>query len=404
MLNSSPQLLRWAARATLAGFVALLCWALAPALSAQPYVPAGNDFGQRLPAAERVSEVMREGAAGARDEGPVTHVTPVLVAPARFDLAGLAGERRHYEMRAREAGGEWGRWVEVGSGDPVWFGGAEELQLRTRGWRPRGRVHYVNVSGDATPAEAALTAVRTRVSELTMAGATLLGGEPAVAGLDRPATVTREEWGADRRRGGCQPRERPEYGSVRAAVVHHTVSANAYTRDEAPAMVLAICRYHRNANGWNDIGYNALVDRFGNLYEGRYGGLGRAVVGAHAQGFNAQTTGLASLGTHTTGTLSRRAMAAAADLLAWKLMKHNKTATGRTTLVSAGGSASRYERGEKVRVRKIVGHRRLGLTECPGTALYRDIDRLLRKVQRRIEAAGGAKPPPDDGTGGIDGG
>ena len=400
---SATQLKRWAARATLAGGVALFGWALAPAFSAQPYLPAGKDFGQRLPAVERVPATARGAVAGRRGEGPVTHRSPVLAAPARFDLAGLAGERRHYELRAREAGGEWSRWVEVGSGDPAWFGGAEELQLRTRGWRPRGRVHYVNVSGDATPAEAALTAARTKVSELTTAAATLVGGEPAAAGLDRPAIVSRAEWGAERRRGGCLPREAPEYGGVRAAVVHHTVSANTYTRDEAPAMVLAICRFHRNANGWNDIGYNALVDRFGTLYEGRDGGLGRAVLGAHAQGFNAQTTGLASLGTHTKQTLSRRGMAAAADFLAWKLMRHNKTASGRVTLVSAGGSASRYERGERVRVRKIVGHRRLGLTECPGTALNREIDRLLRKVQRRIEEAGGAKPPPDGGTGGIDG-
>lgn len=411
MLISPPHLTRWAARFALLGFLALSAWVLAPALSAQPYLPPAKDFGQRL-GADAVERV--DAGAGARSaprstgghasEGPVTHVSDVLVAPARFDLAGLAGETRHYELRARESEGEWTRWVEVGSGDPVWFGGAEELQLRTRGWRPGGRIHYVNVSGDATPADAALTALRQEASHVAVATATFVAGEPAMADPAKPGIVTREEWGAERRRGGCEPRKRPDYDQVKAAVVHHTVSANRYTRAEAPEMVLAICRYHRNGNGWNDIGYNALVDRFGNLYEGRAGGIGRAVVGAHSEGFNSQTTGLASLGTHTKESLSRAAMNAAADFLAWKLVKHNKTATGRTTLISAGGSANRYDKGERVRVRKIIGHRKLGLTECPGTTLYRDLDRLRRKVERRIEASGGGKPPPDDdGSGGVEG-
>src|SRR5690606_3401571 len=162
----------------------------------------------------------------------------------------------------------------------------EELQVRTRGWKPSGRLHYVNVSGDSTPVEGALNHLRSAVSSAFISAASLLGAK-ATAAPPRPGFVTRREWGANRNgRRGCKPRRDPSYGGVRAAAVHHTVSATNYSRAEAPGMVLGICHYHRNSNGWDDIGYNALVDRFGNVYQGRAGGMTRAVVGAHAQGFN----------------------------------------------------------------------------------------------------------------------
>ena len=101
--------------------------------------------------------------------------------------------------------------------------------------------------------------------------------------------------------------------------MHHTVSLNDYSPEEAPAIVLAICRYHRNSNGWNDIGYQALVDKYGVLYEGRAGGLDQAVIGAHAQGYNAETTGIASIGDNTSAEATPETMAALARYIRWKL-------------------------------------------------------------------------------------
>ncbi|HEY6671130.1 MAG TPA: N-acetylmuramoyl-L-alanine amidase, partial [Solirubrobacterales bacterium] len=179
---------------------------------------------------------------------------------------------------------------------------------------------------------------------------------------------------------------RPDYGTVKAAVVHHTVTANTYSEAEAPSIVLGICRFHRNGNGWNDIGYNALVDRFGTLYEGRAGGLKRPVVGAQAQGFNAQTTSIASIGDHTGEAPTPEAQRSIIRFLAWKMAVNRAyPVTAGVRLTSAGGSENRYPAGAVVTVPRIVGHTTLGLTACPGAAMIPLIPQIQAAVQKRIK-------------------
>jgi hypothetical protein len=205
-----------------------------------------------------------------------------------------------------------------------------------------------------------------------------------VAQDPEPDFVSRAEWGA----GQCPPREQPLYGSVKAVIVHHTVSLNDYTPAEAPAIVLAICRYHRNSNGWNDIGYNALVDKYGVLYEGRAGGLDRAVVGAQAQGFNSETAGIASIADHTTVEATPETLGALARYIRWKLAVHLQPLSGAVTLTSAGGPESRYGAGAHVRVQRVIGHRDTGRTACPGDLLYGQLEQL-----RTMVATGVGAPP-----------
>ena len=127
-----------------------------------------------------------------------------------------------------------------------------------------------------------------------------------------PPIIGRDVWNG----GRSKPRKAPEYGEVQVAFVHHTVTANDYGPEESAGIVLSICKYHRDTNGWNDLGYNFLVDRYGQVFEGREGGVDAAVIGAQAQGYNRLSTGVAIIGTHgATSRSARPRMQATAQLL-----------------------------------------------------------------------------------------
>ena len=119
-----------------------------------------------------------------------------------------------------------------------------------------------------------------------------------------PAIVPRSGWNADEKIRRAAPSFAP---ALRLALVHHTAGANGYTAAQSPAIVRAIQLYHVKGNGWNDIGYNFLVDRFGQVFEGRYGGIERNVVGAHAEGFNTGSVGVALLGEYSSLAVAQKA-------------------------------------------------------------------------------------------------
>lgn len=362
----TKRLKQTAALASIAGSLALA----APALAAPP---SGTDFSQPLPAAAQ----LRAGG------GPAAYRTAPIEAPRRFDLVGVDGARGELDYRTARDGGAWSDWVTADAGEPVWAGGADRVQVRSGAGPISGRLHYVRIDeGGETPARLLARGDGRRKRP---------GGRRVPS---EPRFITRAQWGANSPRGGCEPRETPETGRVKAGVIHHTVSTNTYTRREAPGIVLAICRYHRNANGWNDIGYNALVDRFGNLYEGRAGGLARAIVGAQAEGVNSQTTGIASIGDNREYKAKPRERKAIAKYLAWKFSLAGIPAEGRTWLTSAGGSTQRTPEGERVRVPRIFGHIETNITACPGAALNAQIPSIRRDVARRLGPAAPTTPQP----------
>jgi hypothetical protein len=189
----------------------------------------------------------------------------------------------------------------------------------------------------------------------------------AASAVSQPAIMTRAQWGADESlRNGFAG-----YGeTIKAGFVHHTTGASDYTSAEVPAMIRAIYAYHTLTLGWSDIGYNFLVDRFGRLHEGRWGGLDRPVIGAHTGGFNTNTVGVAALGDHETSPVPGAVMTGFGQLLGWKLGLYGGDPYGRVTLTSGGGDNSRYPAGQAVEFNVISGHRDASFTLCPGQHLY----------------------------------
>lgn len=184
----------------------------------------------------------------------------------------------------------------------------------------------------------------------------------------RPRIVTRKGWGADEK---IREKAFAYTKTVKAAFVHHSATGNNYTCSQASSVLRGIYRYHVKSNGWRDLGYNFAVDKCGNIYEGRAGGVTKAVMGAHTLGFNTNTMGIAVLGTFSTSNPPAAAVTAVAKLTAWKLGLFGANPKGKVTLVSGG--SNKYKKGKKVKLNVISGHRDGFATECPGARLYKKL-------------------------------
>ena len=185
-----------------------------------------------------------------------------------------------------------------------------------------------------------------------------------------PPIGTRASWGA----AESLRKAPPDYATkVKVLFVHHTDTANDYTcGDGSKAVIRSIYAYHVKSLGWNDIGYNFLVDKCGTLFEGRYGGMDRPVVGAHTYGFNTDSAGVAVLGTYTTTRVNNAVLSGVARLGAWKLGIARISPNGTSDVTYRGATTNdrRFVNGQTYTFKAISGHRNGFATACPGDALY----------------------------------
>lgn len=210
-----------------------------------------------------------------------------------------------------------------------------------------------------------------------------LGAAERVAAVRAPGIVTRRQWGADE---SLRSSSRG-FAPIRKFIVHHTATGDGASNPAA--LIRSIYRYHTQTRGWDDIGYNFLIDPGGRIWEGRWardyrsGELhdgessgGEGVIGAHARDHNTGSVGIAFLGTYTGGTRpTRGALEALVNLVAWKCAAHGVDPQG----------ASGYTNGVGLRVSfpNIAGHRNVGQTGCPGT-LMDHLPWVRTKVALRI--------------------
>ncbi|UJV43051.1 MULTISPECIES: peptidoglycan recognition protein family protein [unclassified Streptomyces] len=219
------------------------------------------------------------------------------------------------------------------------------------------------VNADLAPLGSTTIPALSRKETVERLATAVPGAKPYIG--PRPRIVTRAGWGADEK---LRERDFRYTKRVSAAFVHHTASGNNYKCAQAPSVIRSIYRYHVVSSGWRDIGYNFLVDKCGNIYEGRAGGVAKAVMGAHTLGFNTNSMGIAVIGSFGATKPPAVSVKAIAQLTAWKLGLYGANPKGKTYLTSGGGNL--YPKGKKVRLNVISGHRDGFATECPGGRLY----------------------------------
>jgi hypothetical protein len=130
------------------------------------------------------------------------------------------------------------------------------------------------------------------------------------------------------------------------------------------------------SRGYFDIGYNFVVDRCGQIFEGRSGGMDLPVVGAHDIGFNTNTVGISYIGNYMTAHPSRAALDSIARIVAWKFGMYGIDPTGKVTLTSGspkGQDGNLIDKGQQITLPRVFGHRDTNATACPGDNLYKKL-------------------------------
>jgi uncharacterized protein with LGFP repeats len=269
-----------------------------------------------------------------------------------------------------------------GASEPLWVGPSDGVEVQvvhedgtTSAGLPSGlKVNLVDPGVTAAEAADAATEPAAYTEDVTPSPTATTPTAPAST-VPEPPIVSRADWGADE---SLSPDPSEYNADVKAVFVHHTAGSNDYTCAESASIVRAIYAYHTapapSGNGWNDLGYNFLVDKCGTIFEGRKGGVDQPVLGAHTYGWNRESTGIAVLGEYTATGASNAALTSVARIAAWKLGQYGADPDS-TVQLTAGATqknlaGTSFTAGSLYTFNRVSGHRDGYATECPGNSLY----------------------------------
>jgi hypothetical protein len=359
-------------------------------------------------------------------EGAGEYLAPVIEVPFKAMFVGLHWQEETADenllsasVRSSEDGKNFGEWVKISvemdehrdnwDSDEI-FGAlvgiekASFVQAKFE-FSPQGgkspKLKKITVTCLNTGEESART--EKELSFLPQSNAEGVGALKTSPNGHTVNVISREDWDADEtirlNSDGTENWPRSYHGT-RKLVVHHTAdpASNGQTDLEAnKAVVRAIYQYHTITRGFGDIGYNALVDASGNVYEGRYGTHGsiqrtdptadplRAgeimeldVEAGHMAGYNSGSFGVSALGDFTSFTPPTAQVEGIQKVLAF---------VGDSRGVNLQGKSDfrRYDGSWHLGLNNGLAHRDGIATACPGDKLYAEITNIKSEVDRRLD-------------------
>jgi hypothetical protein len=330
-------------------------------------------------------QVQREGdgeltlakKAGGLYESAGVYTSPAFSPPQPFSAAVWQwdadipeGAALILSIRTSLDGKVWTEWHDAApdpdlkSGDTDWPG---HVWIVEEARALQYRLQFASDGGIAAPVVASVTWTFTdaRPGPSVQEAMQMVVPQGEGPGVQRPAIIPRRGWGANESLMTWEP----EYVTPVKIIIHHTATPNDPKQDPA-AMVRAVYYYHAVTRGWGDIGYNYLIDRLGNIYEGRKGG--ESVVGGHDFGFNEGSVGISLIGDFQTEAPSDAMMKSLARLVAWLCDRYRIDPMARSVF-----------RG--VDLPNISGHRETKSTTCPGDQGQARLPGLRETVRDAIQ-------------------
>lgn len=286
------------------------------------------------------------------------------------------GSEGRITARFSQNGEQWGDWVSLhrdGHAEP-----SSERQVSELHFAP-ARSQWVEVKPAPGMEEVVLhffNPGRTADLEQGISTPAVAERSPVYCPCPQPDFEGRDDWCPS---GTCPPDATPVSTNPTHLIIHHAAGTN--TSNDWAAVVRSIWDFHTGVNGWDDVGYNWLIDPNGELYEGR----GDDRLGAHFCGTNGSTMGVCMLGDYTNITPTAAAKITLTHLMAWKSCDIGVDPLGTAFHGSSG-----------LNLMRISGHRDGCATACPGDAFYPELPEIRDAVVDFIANQCAAIAPPQD--------